>query len=129
LIVKIKKKNALVGKENWKLKNYNNLIDSWKYGSILAIQKTLVKIWLQFFKDDFHIHIYYFMLHHIWVIIWNRNENQYSIFNFLPWTSQLIHIFWRAPKFLVDPLEGPSMRQCGSNWNLEPLPSSQHLEG
>jgi hypothetical protein len=36
---------------------------------------------------------------------------------------------WRAPKFLVDSLEGPSMRQCGSNWNLEPLPSSQHLEG
>jgi hypothetical protein len=24
----------------------------------------------------------------------------------------------RAPKFLVDPLEGPSMRQCGSGWNL-----------
>jgi hypothetical protein len=23
-----------------------------------------------------------------------------------------------APKFLVDPLEGPSMRQCGSGWNL-----------
>jgi hypothetical protein len=37
--------------------------------------------------------------------------------------------FWRAPKFLVDPLEGPSMRQCESNWNLEPLPDSQHLEG
>jgi hypothetical protein len=36
---------------------------------------------------------------------------------------------WRAPKFLVDPLEGPSMWQCGRSWNLEPLPSSQHLEG
>jgi len=24
----------------------------------------------------------------------------------------------RAPKFLMDPLEGPSMRQCGSGWNL-----------
>jgi hypothetical protein len=24
----------------------------------------------------------------------------------------------RAPKSLVDPLEGPSMRQCGSGWNL-----------
>jgi hypothetical protein len=23
----------------------------------------------------------------------------------------------RAPKFLVDPLEGPSMQQCGSGWN------------
>jgi hypothetical protein len=25
----------------------------------------------------------------------------------------------RAPKFLVDPLEGPSLRQCGRSWNLE----------
>ncbi len=24
----------------------------------------------------------------------------------------------RAPKFLVDPLEGPSMRRCRSGWNL-----------
>jgi len=24
----------------------------------------------------------------------------------------------RAPKFLVDPLKGPSMRQCGNGWNL-----------
>ncbi len=24
----------------------------------------------------------------------------------------------RAPKFLVDPLEGPSMRQCGSGWTF-----------
>ncbi len=29
------------------------------------------------------------------------------------------NIFCRAPKFLVDPLEGPSMRQCGRSWNLE----------
>jgi hypothetical protein len=28
------------------------------------------------------------------------------------------HKISRAPKFLVDPLEGPSMRQCGSGWNL-----------
>jgi len=32
----------------------------------------------------------------------------------------------RAPKFLVDPLKGPSMRQCGRNWNLEHDPNFQH---
>jgi hypothetical protein len=32
----------------------------------------------------------------------------------------------RAPKFLVDPLEGPSMRQCGSGWNLGHDPDFQH---
>jgi hypothetical protein len=32
----------------------------------------------------------------------------------------------RAPKFLVDPLEGPSMRQCGRSWNLEHDPDFQH---
>jgi hypothetical protein len=32
----------------------------------------------------------------------------------------------RAPKFLVDPLEGPSMRQCGSDWNLGHDPDFQH---
>jgi hypothetical protein len=26
---------------------------------------------------------------------------------------------YRAPKFLVDPLEGPSLQQCGRSWNLE----------
>jgi hypothetical protein len=33
---------------------------------------------------------------------------------------------YRAPKFLVDPLEGPSMRQCGSGWNLGHDPDFQH---
>jgi hypothetical protein len=32
----------------------------------------------------------------------------------------------RAPKSLVDPLEGPSMRQCGRSWNLEHDPDFQH---
>jgi hypothetical protein len=32
----------------------------------------------------------------------------------------------RAPKFLVDPLEGPSMRQCGRSWNLGHDPDFQH---
>ncbi len=32
----------------------------------------------------------------------------------------------RAPKFLVDSLEGPSMRQCGRSWNLEHDPDFQH---
>ncbi len=34
---------------------------------------------------------------------------------------QLEELFTKchAPKFLVDPLEGPSMRQCGRSWNLE----------
>jgi hypothetical protein len=40
------------------------------------------------------------------------------------------HYFWlhncRAPKFLVDPLEGPSMRQCESGWNLGHDPDFQH---
>ncbi len=32
----------------------------------------------------------------------------------------------RAPKFLVDPLEGLSMRRCGSGWNLGHDPDFQH---
>ncbi len=35
-------------------------------------------------------------------------------------------VICRAPKFLVDPLEGPSMRQCGRSWNLEHDPDFQH---
>jgi len=33
---------------------------------------------------------------------------------------------WRTPKFLVDPLEGPSMWQCGRSWNLEHAPDFWH---
>ncbi len=36
------------------------------------------------------------------------------------------YVVCRAPKFLVDPLEGPSMRQCGRSWNLEHDPDFQH---
>jgi hypothetical protein len=51
-------------KENWKLCK-NNSMDLWKYDLILAIQKSLVRIWLQFLKEEFHIKIYYFMFHNI----------------------------------------------------------------
>jgi hypothetical protein len=53
-------------KKNWNLKKRNNYVkDLWKYGSILTIQKSLIKIWLWFLKEDFHIKVYYLMLHHI----------------------------------------------------------------
>jgi hypothetical protein len=32
----------------------------------------------------------------------------------------------RAPKFLVDPLEGLGIWQCGRSWNLEHDPNFQH---
>jgi hypothetical protein len=35
-------------------------------------------------------------------------------------------LFVAPPKFLVDPLEGPSMWQCGSGWNLGHDPDFQH---
>ncbi len=35
----------------------------------------------------------------------------------------------RAPKFLVDPLEGPNMQQCGRSWNLEHDPTSSTRGG
>ncbi len=35
-------------------------------------------------------------------------------------------IFCRAPKFLVDPLEGLGIWQCGRSWNLEHDPDFQH---
>jgi hypothetical protein len=63
---------------------------------------------------------------HIYVHTWANNIVSFGI-----WVLLFVQIMksevrmWRAPKFFVDPLEGPSMRQ----WNLEPLPSSQHLEG
>ncbi len=40
--------------------------------------------------------------------------------------QKLICFGCHAPKFLVDPLEGPSMRQCGSGWNLGHDPDFQH---
>ncbi len=42
------------------------------------------------------------------------------------WSSA--HV-WHTPKFLVDPLEGPSMRQCGRSWNLEHDPTSSTRGG
>jgi hypothetical protein len=38
----------------------------------------------------------------------------------------IMHHKCRAPKSLVDPLEGPSLRQCGRSWNLEHDPDFQH---
>jgi hypothetical protein len=50
-----------------------------------------------------------------------------------PWVVQMFNKInvadnfeCRAPKFLVDPLKGPSMRQCGSGWNLGHDPDFQH---
>jgi len=31
----------------------------------LTIQKSLIKIWLGFLREDYHIKFYYLMLHHI----------------------------------------------------------------
>jgi hypothetical protein len=33
---------------------------------------------------------------------------------------------YRAPKFLVDPLEGLGIWQCGRSWNSEHDPNFQH---
>jgi hypothetical protein len=41
-------------------------------------------------------------------------------------STSIVVVICRAPKFLVDPLEGPSMRQCGRSWNLEHDPDFQH---
>jgi len=43
-------------------------------------------------------------------VIWERVTKRKT------WSSKVRT--YRAPKFLVDPLEGPSMRQCKSGWNL-----------
>ncbi len=43
-----------------------------------------------------------------------------------PWHAVTTKMDCRDPKFLVDPLEGPSMRQCGSSWNLGHDPDFQH---
>jgi hypothetical protein len=49
----------------WKSRKHKNSKDLWKYGSILAIQKSLFTIWLWFWKESSHIKLYYFMLYHI----------------------------------------------------------------
>jgi hypothetical protein len=49
--------------------------DWWKYGSILIIQKWLIRIWLGFFKEGFHIKVYCLMIHHTLVIIDNLEWN------------------------------------------------------
>jgi hypothetical protein len=36
--------------------------DLWKYGSILTIQKSLIKVWLWFLKQEFHMKVYYWVL-------------------------------------------------------------------
>jgi hypothetical protein len=47
----------------WKQRKTNNFIDLWKYGSILGIQKYLIKILLQFLKEGSHINHQHFSLH------------------------------------------------------------------
>jgi hypothetical protein len=55
-----------------------------------------------------------------WRALWKRMGSEVKMStSFRPQTC-------RAPKFLVDPLEGPSMRQCGRSWNLEHDPDFQH---
>jgi hypothetical protein len=52
--------------KKWNLKKKNNYVkDLWKYDSILTIQKSLIKIWLWFLREDFHMKSYYLILHHI----------------------------------------------------------------
>jgi len=49
-----------------KFKKKNNYVkDLWEYGSILTIQKSLIKVWLWFLREDFHLKAYYLLLHHI----------------------------------------------------------------
>ncbi len=50
-----------------------------------------------------------------------------SIKNFKGYWFMIVWMgYCRAPKFLVDPFEGPSMRQCRRSWNLEHDPNFQH---
>jgi hypothetical protein len=51
--------------KKWNLRKKINVKDTWKYDSILAIKKSLVRIWLGFLKERFHRIIYYLMLYHI----------------------------------------------------------------
>jgi hypothetical protein len=53
-------------KKKLKFEKKNNYAkDLWNYGSILIIQKSLIKIWLWFLREDFHTKVYYLMLNHI----------------------------------------------------------------
>jgi hypothetical protein len=47
----------------WETNNY--VKDLWKYGSISTIQKSLIRIWLWFLREVFHIKTYYLKLRHI----------------------------------------------------------------
>jgi hypothetical protein len=69
-----------------KLKEKNNYVrDLWKYGSILTIKKSLIKVWLWFLKEEISYEIslldvtpYIESLYIIW------NGIQYEPFYFLP---------------------------------------------
>jgi hypothetical protein len=50
-------------KTKWKQRKINNFIDLWKYGSILGIQKYLIKLLLQLLKEGFHINHPHFSFH------------------------------------------------------------------
>jgi hypothetical protein len=49
------------------------------------------------------------------------------ILNIKNWAIDIqVELNCRAPKFLVDPLEGLGIWQCGRSWNLEHDPDFQH---
>jgi hypothetical protein len=69
-------------KKNWNLRKNNYVRDLWKYGSILTIQKSLIKI--GFLREDIHIKVYYLIPPYMESIYIIWNEIQYEPFYFLP---------------------------------------------
>jgi hypothetical protein len=71
-----------------KKKNY--VKELWKYGSILTVQKSLSKVWLWFFKENFHIKI----IIGCYTIYWNLIDN-------LEWNSIWTFLFFIIIKLLM----------------------------
>jgi hypothetical protein len=67
--------NICTSKKNPKFDKDNYVKDWWKYGSILTIEKCLIRIWLGFLKKGFHIKVYCLMIHHTLVIVDNLEWN------------------------------------------------------
>jgi hypothetical protein len=85
----------------WKktTENQGNSKDLWKYGSILTIQKSLVGVRLSFLNENFHINIYYCMLHHIlscYIKFWLKTK--WKFFTIL--INWLVHVF-EFQRFIV----------------------------
>jgi len=55
------------------------------------IQKSLVRIWLKFLKEEYHKNIFYFLLHHVLsqYEIWDKSTRIFSSI-LISW---LVHIF------------------------------------